>query len=561
MRAGVVLVALLLVGCPDDVAQRGAVSVEVGLRAPTDLAGVADGGSVMKLTWTDRATNETGYRLEVDHQPFEDSVVDGLELLSANATSRDYATTPNTTYYFRVVAITDTLESGPSNVLVVTTPPAAPGGVVAMPTNSSRINVIWQDVEGEIEYVLERSIDSSPWIEVGRAPWNAVSYLSEPLAPDTGVAHRVVAVGMTGRSSPSATVVAQTVTDNVSYTTLPTAANNGLFTSLAVPHPGVLHVAHYDAETTSVTYSSRIGTLSPWATSTADGGPTGLEDVGGDGTSVAVEGEVGQKAHIVAHDRTSNVLRYATNGSGSWVRTTLEFGGAKPRIARDSATGTLHVVCQSPDLGGEVLLRLGRKPPGQAWTFRSFAGLPVDPSVAHSLALDGSGRVHVLLAGTNGTLVHAFENAVGGLGSEQIPYPATDGIPDHTALVIEPGGTIHAFHRGTLSKSLHHRSRAPGAPGWQEVAVDGDSGEDVGSFCSAFFDPVSSLLHVAYYDAKRGDLKCATLDPVQGWRQRVIDTAGDVGSHVSLAGISGGTLYFTYRDATQRRLKLAVKQF
>jgi hypothetical protein len=72
---------------------------------------------------------------------------------------------------------------------------------------------------------------------------------------------------------------------------------------------------------------------------------------------------------------------------------------------------------------------------------------------------------------------------------------------------------------------------------------------------------VSGLINVAYYDATRGDLKCATLEPGRGWRLRIIDTAGDVGSHVSMASIWGGTLYFAYRDANQKRLKLAVKQF
>ena len=562
-RAGIALVALFLTGCPDDVGQRTVVTVEVGLRAPTDLAGAADGGTRMTLTWTDHATNETGYRLEVDHLPFDDAVVDALEFLPANATSFDYPTTPRTTYYFRVLAITGTRESGPSNVLVVTTPPASPEGVVATSFNSGHVLVSWQDVADELEYVLARSIDASPWVEVGRTPADAPVYWSEPIAPDTTVAHRVVAIGMGGRSSPSTVVVAQTATGQVSYSYLPTAANNGLFTSLVVPSPGVLHVAHFDAESTSVTYSSRIGTLSPWVTSTADGGPTGVEDVGGDGISLAVEGEVGtpQKAHIVSHDRTGNVLRYAANGSGSWVRTTLDAGGANPRIARDATTGALHVAYRSSAIAGQLLLRLARKLPGQAWTFRSFVGLPLDPSAALSLALDGSGRPHALVVGANGYLVHVYEDALGGLGSEQISYPADDGAPDYTALVIEPGGTVHAFYRGSRSKSLHHSSRAPGAPVRQDFTVDGVPGEDLGSFCSAAFDPVSGWLHVAYYDATKGDLKCATLEPGQGWRRRIIDTAGDVGSHVSIAAIFGGTLYFTYRDATQKRLKLAVKQF
>jgi hypothetical protein len=559
-RAGVVLGALLLVGCPDDVAQRGAVTVEVGLRAPTSLAGAPEGGTLLRLTWDDHATNETEYRLEIDHLPFEDSIVDRVEFLPANATSFDLSTTPNTTYYFRVVAITDTLQSDPSNVLEVTTPPAAPEGVTASSNNFRQIGVAWQDVPGESGYVVERSLDASPWLEVATLPTDATSYVSEPLAPDTRVAHRVVAVSVHGRSSPSEAVMAQTVTDLVSYSYLPTAANNGLFTSLVMPDAGIFNVAHYDAESTSVTTSSRFGVLAPWVTSTADGGATGLEDVGGDGTSLAVEWTVGTppKAHIVAHDRTANVLRYANNASGTWARTTLDLGGARPRIARDPANGALHVAYQGPNDAGQILLRLARKLPGEGWTFRSFVGFPLDPSAVLSLALDGSGRPHVLVVGANGYLVHVFEEAFGGLGSEQLPYPAAQGPPDYTALVIEPGGTIHAFHRGSLSKSLHHASRASAASGWRESIVDDGSGEDLGSYCSATFDSMTGLLHVAYDDATRGHLKCATLRQGQGWTQRIIDTDGDVGSHVSVVGV-GTILYFTYRDETRKRLKIAIK--
>jgi hypothetical protein len=561
-RAVPVLAALLLAGCPDDIRPKAAVSVEVGLRTPTDLAGAPDGGSLMRLTWADRATSETGYRVEANLGPFESSVVAGLEFLPANATSHATATTPNTTYYFRVFAITDTLESAPSNVLVVTTPPAAPGDVVAYSYNSHQLALTWQDVAGESGYVIERSTSlETSWVEVGTLSADVTEYLTERLAPDSMYYHRVVATGDHGRSSPSEPVGARTTMDRVSFSTLPTAANNGLFNSFVVPHPGVLHIAHYDAESTSVTYSSRIGTLDLWATSTADGGASGLEDVGGDGTSLAVEGELLKpKAHIVAHDRTNNVLRYATNGSGSWVRTTLDGGGAKPKIAQDPA-GTLHVAYQGSAISGEVLLRMARKVPGQAWTFRSFVGLPLKTSTVHSLTLDGSGRPHVLLVGANGFLVHAYENAVGGLGGEQLLDPAAHGIPDFTALVIEPGGTIHAFYRDSQSKSLHHLSRAPGAPEWLASVVDDEPGGDLGSFCSAFFDPVSNWLLVAYTDARRGYLKCASLPPGESWTPHIIDAASNVGSHVAMASIWGGTLYFAYRDETRKRLKLAVKQF
>lgn len=568
-RAAFVLAALLLAGCPDDVGQSAAVSVQRGLLAPTDLAGSADGGSRMMLTWADHATSETGYRLEANLGPFDSPTVAGVEFLAPNTTSHVYPTTPNATYYFRVVAITASLESDPSNVLVATAPPAQPTGVVANPlSSSSGLWVSWGDVAGESGYVIERSADGGMfWIEVGTAPADAPGFLSPGLSPDTEYAHRVIAVNSGGRSTPSLPAQAQTTTDRVTFEFLPTSANNGMFTALFARDPGILHVAHVDAESTGVMVTSRFGTLSPYVTVTADGGPTGFEDVGGDGIGLTVEGAMGspaalRKAHVVAHDRTTDVLRYATDASGAWARATVDVnGGARPKIVRDHASGALHVAYQGRQPGGPTLMRVARKLQGQAWTARDFFSSPIDSTAVHSMALDPSGRLHVLLVTATGMLVHAYEQSLGGTGSQQLLYPPTHGVPDYTALAIEADGTVHAIYRGSLSKSLHHLSLAPGATEWLSFSVDEAPGEDLGSFCSASLDEVSGRLHVAYYDATRRDLKCATKAPGYGWVRRIIDVTGDVGSHASIASVWGTTLYFAYRDETQKRLKIAVKEF
>lgn len=561
------LLALLLAGCPDDVGQGGSVTVGTALLAPTDLSGLSDGESRMVLTWIDRATNETGYRLEMNLAPFGTPNVAGVEILAPDAVRHVYPTTPNTTYYFRVFAITSALESDPSNVLVVTSPPAQPAGVAAFSQPLSRISVGWTDVEGETGYIVERSTDGGmAWIEAGTVPADVTALLSDGLAPDTACLHRVIAVNSGGRSTPSVPAAAQTTTDKVTFQSLPVPANNGVFNSLIARDPGVLHIAHHDLETTSVSYSSRFGTLSPWVTVLADGGSTGVEDVGGDGTGLAVEGAMGshvsqRKAHLVSHDRTLGVLRYATDASGVWVRTPVDAGGgARPRIVRDPASGALHVAYQGRATGGGVILRHARKLPGQGWTLRDFFSAPVDPGVAHSLALDLRGRPHVLLV-AGGSLVHAWEESNGAIGSMKLIYPAAHGPADYTALAIDSAGTIHAIYRGSHSKSLHHFQLAFGSLPSTPLVVDEAPGEDLGSYCSAVVDEVSGWLHVAYFDATRRDLRCATKGPGEPWVRRIIDVSGDVGSHVSVAAVWGTTLYFAYRDETQMRIKIAVKQF
>lgn len=567
-RVAPFLLALLLAGCPDDVGQGGAVTVGTPLLAPTDLAGSADGETRMVLSWTDRATNETGYRLEMNLSPFGSSIVADVRLLAAGTTGLVYPTTAATTYYFRLFAVTATLESEQSDILQVTSPPAQPAGVLAESNGPTWAGVVWQDVAGETEYLIERSSDSGmTWTSAGTVPADTISFLSAGLNPDTEYLHRVVAVNSGGRSTPSVPASAQTTTDKVTFQFLPTAANNGVFTSLIARDPAILHIAHYDLETTGVSYSSRFGTLSPWVTVLADGGSTGIEDVGGDGTSLAVEGVMGtpvsqRKAHLVSHDRTSGVLRYATDASGLWVRTPVDAGGgARPKIVRDPASGALHVAYQGRASGGGAILRHARKLPGQGWTLRDFFSAPLDPGVAHSLALDAAGRPHVVLVTATGGLVHVWEGATGAIASLQVIYPAAHGPADYTALAIDPDGTIHVIYRGSLSRSLHHLPLPPGSAPWNPLVIDEAPGEDLGSFCAAVVDEVSGWLHVAYYDATRRDLRCATKGPGTAWVRRIIDVSGDVGSHVSVASVWGTTLYFAYRDETQKRIKVAVKEF
>ena len=119
-RPTVALLALLLWGCPDDIGGGG--GVVTGLRAPSQLTAVPNGGSEVLLNWKDLATGETGYRLEMSFSPFDTPFIGGVEYLPADATSFVFAAFPKSTYYFRLFAVTSVMESDPSSVIAVSTP-------------------------------------------------------------------------------------------------------------------------------------------------------------------------------------------------------------------------------------------------------------------------------------------------------------------------------------------------------------------------------------------------------------------------------------------------------
>jgi len=157
-RALGLLSALLLAGCPGEIGRGSTQVIVTGLLAPTGLAVEYDGGSRILLRWSDHASNETGYRLEMSASAFDAmSTILDVQFLPVDSTTVVYRTLPNTTYFFRVFAITDTMESDSSNILVATTPnvPVQPTGLVAVPSTSSEIALSWGDVAGETGYLLE----------------------------------------------------------------------------------------------------------------------------------------------------------------------------------------------------------------------------------------------------------------------------------------------------------------------------------------------------------------------------------------------------------------------
>ena len=88
--------------------------------APSDLAATAVSASQINLQWTDRATNETGYKIE---RSTNGTAFSQIAIVAANATT--YASTGltrNKTYYYRVRATGGGGDSAFSNTASAKTP-------------------------------------------------------------------------------------------------------------------------------------------------------------------------------------------------------------------------------------------------------------------------------------------------------------------------------------------------------------------------------------------------------------------------------------------------------
>jgi titin len=146
--------------------------------APTNLAATVVSPRQIDLSWTDNATEETGFRVE---RSTDGGVVfTSIAVLDADVTA--YSNTnlsAGTHYHYRVRAYEGPYPSSYSNVASATTDPlpGAPTNLVATSVSSSRIDLSWTDnAAGEGGFKIERSIDGVNFSQIATRSANATTY-------------------------------------------------------------------------------------------------------------------------------------------------------------------------------------------------------------------------------------------------------------------------------------------------------------------------------------------------------------------------------------------------
>jgi hypothetical protein len=193
-----------------------ATTLDVPPAAPTTLAATAVSSTQVNLTWTDNATNETGFRVERALGGSGVFAAVGTINAADAATFSDVTALPKTTYDYRVFAFNlvggDSL---PSNIATVTTPevpPAAPTTLTATASNPTTVNLAWTDnANNETSFRIERAIGGSGvFASVGTVNANIRAYSDLTALPSTTYDYRVFAVNTGGDSLPSNTATATT---------------------------------------------------------------------------------------------------------------------------------------------------------------------------------------------------------------------------------------------------------------------------------------------------------------------------------------------------------------
>lgn len=176
-------------------------SLPVAPAAPSALGGVGASATQINLSWTDNATNETGFRVE--RAPgASGGTFAPVGSVGANTTVFIDATlSTNTTYSYRVVATNAGLSSGASNVVTLTTPvpPNTPSGAHATRVTSNEIDFEWSDnSDNETGFRILRSNNNGEYFTLVTLPPNSTGYQDATVQPDTIYSYHIQAYNAAG---------------------------------------------------------------------------------------------------------------------------------------------------------------------------------------------------------------------------------------------------------------------------------------------------------------------------------------------------------------------------
>ncbi len=208
-------------------------------------------------------------------------------------------------------------------------------------------------------------------------------------------------------------------------------------------------------------------------------------------------------AHISYQDNDNKDLKYATNASGSWVTTTVDsYGwvGFTSSIAID-ASGHVHIsYFDEIELGNQKeILKYATNVSG------SWVPVTVDSVYAlfrSSIAVDPSGHAHISYGDGNFGLRYAT-NASGSWITVTVGSEEDVGAPN--SLALDASDKAHISHEDVYYYDLKYTTNVSGR--WVTTTVD--SKGDAGKYSSIGVD-ASGRVHISDPNFTVGDLKYAT---------------------------------------------------
>ncbi|UJR84527.1 hypothetical protein [Sandaracinus amylolyticus] len=330
--------------------------------------------------------------------------------------------------------------------------------------------------------------------------------------------------------------------------TIDSAPENRTRTAIAVDPSGGVHVSYADARD-DLAYAHRAPGATSWDVTPIGGGAScsfsPLCSIA-DQTSIAID--AAGRAHVVFYGSsiTTTGLHHAFDDGSAWQVEQIDHDGYRSALAID-ARGVLHVVFSRYGTGALVY--------GQRRADGTWGTIDIDPSGAASeppvsLAIDGTGGLHVAFHGRSGGLRYAHRPRTGGAWTLETIDADSDGS---SAIAADATGGAHVAyeHLGMLRYAF----RAPGGT-WAHEPVD------AGGRHAAIAVDRAGRVHVAHYAAATAarDLRYAHRAIDGTWSGAALDTRDDTGESPSITVDRGDGVHIAYRAWTANDVRHAFQR-
>jgi hypothetical protein len=184
-----------------------------------DNSAYADGPSSITLNWS---VNGAYDNLVIERSTDGVNWTVAATLPAGTTDYTDTGLSPSSTYQYRLYTTLNGQNSSYSPVVSATTNeapplPTAPAFIIAAADSDTDVGIFWLGAGGASNYLLERSLNGSPWTVIANLT-SATNYFTDTnLAPSTWYAYQVISVNNGGSSPPSVTAYVQTYTEMNSW--------------------------------------------------------------------------------------------------------------------------------------------------------------------------------------------------------------------------------------------------------------------------------------------------------------------------------------------------------
>jgi transcriptional regulator CtsR/regulation of enolase protein 1 (concanavalin A-like superfamily) len=406
--------------------EASATTLDAPPAAPSGLAATTISTTQINLSWTDNATNETGFKIE--RKTGSGGTYAQIATVGAGVTGyNDTGLTASTTYYYRVRAtnsLGDSPYSNEANATTSSTIPTAPSNLTVTAASSSQINLAWTDNStNETGFKIERKTGSAgTYAQIATVGTGVTGYSDTSVAAATTYFYRVRATNAAGDSAYSSEASTASLAAPAFRSAASKGAGSGVL-SLTINKPtgtvpGDVMVASisFRPNTATITvpsgwtlirridnantnpnslaiYRKAAGSSEPttytWSFNTSVGSAGGIQTFTGVDTTTPIDVEAGQNT---ANDVTIAAPSITTTRANDMIVTSHAFSSSATFTKPSGMTEAFDVASEAvPSSSGESIegnYQL-QAAIGATGTRTATASGDSDAGNAHALALRG----------------------------------------------------------------------------------------------------------------------------------------------------------------------------